>query len=99
MSKKSSKKKKSSSGKTIFLVLFSLCLIITITYVFSLNFLRIYNIYKEKQELDKQVAKLTDEEEKLKDQVSKLKDPEYIARYAREKYLYSKEGEFIIKLP
>ena len=53
----------------------------------------------EKQELDKQVAKLTDEEEKLKDQVSKLKDPEYIARYAREKYLYSKEGEFIIKLP
>ena len=31
--------------------------------------------------------------------VDKLQDPDYIARYAREKYLYSKDGEFIIKIP
>ena len=31
--------------------------------------------------------------------VDKLQDPDYIARDAREKYLYSKDGEFIIKIP
>ena len=30
---------------------------------------------------------------------NKLQDPDYIARYAREKYLYSKDGEFILKIP
>ena len=29
----------------------------------------------------------------------KLQDPDYIARYAREKYFYSKDGEYIIKIP
>lgn len=77
----------------------SLCLIVTITYVFSLNFLEIYQIYNEKKELTQKMAKLDDEEEKLSGEVERLQDPEYIARYAREKYLYSKDGEFIIKMP
>lgn len=101
MSKSKTKKSshKVSKNKTVFFTLISICLIFIISYVFSLNFLEIYNIYKEKQNLKNEIAELTDNEEKLKDQVSKLKDPEYIARYAREKYLYSKDGEFIIKLP
>ncbi|NLC48199.1 MAG: septum formation initiator family protein, partial [Tenericutes bacterium] len=41
--------------------------------------------------------KLT-EEETLKSEINKLKDPEYMARYAREKYLYSKNDEIIIKI-
>lgn len=77
----------------------SLCLIVTITYVFSLNFLGIYQIYTEKEELTQKMAKLDEEEEKLSGEVERLQDPEYIARYAREKYLYSKDGEFIIKMP
>ena len=28
-----------------------------------------------------------------------MQDPEYIARYLREKYLYSKDGEDIIRIP
>jgi cell division protein DivIC len=40
-----------------------------------------------------------DKEEELKDEINKLKDPEYMARYAREKYLYSKDGELIIRIP
>ena len=31
--------------------------------------------------------------------VTKLQDPDYVARYAREKYLYSKDGEIIIRIP
>ena len=38
------------------------------------------------------------EEEELKSEINKLQDPEYVARYAREKYLYSKDDEIIIKI-
>ena len=38
-------------------------------------------------------------EEKLNSDVEKLKNPEYVARYLREKFLYSKEGEYIIRIP
>ena len=51
---------------------------------------------------DSQTRKLThlkDKEEELKGQVNKLQGPDYIARYAREKYLYSKDGEIIIRIP
>ena len=34
----------------------------------------------------------------LKVDVEKLQDSDYIARYAREKYLYSKDGEFILNI-
>ena len=33
-----------------------------------------------------------------KSEIQRLQDEEYIARYAREKYLYSKNGELIIKI-
>ena len=39
-----------------------------------------------------------DDEETLKDEINRLQDPEYMARYAREKYLYSKKDEIIIKI-
>ena len=38
------------------------------------------------------------EEENLKDEINRLQDPEYMAKYAREKYLYSKKGEIVIKI-
>ena len=53
---------------------------------------------KEKRELTKQLATLKEDETTLTDDVDKLKNPEYAARYAREKYLYSKNGEKILKI-
>ena len=41
---------------------------------------------------------LLEQEKQLKSDVNKLQDPDYVARYAREKYLYTKEGELIIRL-
>ena len=58
----------------------------------------IYSNVKEKKELDKKYAEILEEEELLKSEISKLQDEEYVARYAREKYLYSKDGEIIIKI-
>lgn len=52
----------------------------------------------EKKELTQNLEELEEEEKTLTDDVEKLKNPEYAARYAREKYLYSKTGEKILKI-
>lgn len=60
---------------------------------------QIFLKYKEKKEFTQKIEKLKEEEEELKGQVTKLQDPDYVARYAREKYLFSKDGEIIIRIP
>ena len=62
----------------------------------------VVDIYKkkaEKKEYTAQLDVLKDKEEELKGTVTKLQDPDYIEKYAREKYLYSKNGEIIIRIP
>lgn len=59
---------------------------------------KIFANYKEKATLQKKYENLLEEEELLTSDISKLKDPDYIARFAREKYLYSKDGEIIIRI-
>lgn len=49
--------------------------------------------------LTSQYDELMEQEKQLKSDVNKLQDPNYVARYAREKYLYTKDGELIIKMP
>ena len=63
------------------------------------SFIQIYEKNKEKRQFKEELAKLKDKEDELKGTVTKLQDPDYIARYAREKYLYSKDGEIIIRIP
>lgn len=53
---------------------------------------------KEKEFYTEELSRLVEEEEYLKVEVEKLQDPDYVARYAREEYLYSKDGEFNIKI-
>lgn len=59
----------------------------------------LYTKSKEKREFQEELSVLKEKEDELKGQVNKLQDPDYIARYAREKYLYSKDGEIIIRIP
>lgn len=53
---------------------------------------------KETKELEEKYEKLLTDKEVLESDVIKLQDPDYVAKYAREKYLYSKDGELIIKI-
>lgn len=99
MANKKARRKKRKINKKFILTTLSLGVIVFCVYVFSSYFLEIYNIYQEKQDLTKKIAALEKEEEELQSDVQKLQDPEYIARYAREKYFYSKDGEYVIKLP
>ena len=52
----------------------------------------------EKKFYESELARLNEEEDYLKVESEKLQDPDYIARYAREQYLYSKDGEFNIRI-
>ncbi len=53
---------------------------------------------KEVKELTVKYEKLKQNEDNLETEVVRLRDPEYVAKYAREKYKYSKDGEIIIDL-
>lgn len=68
-------------------------------YNFFSNINKMIEINNEKDKLKDKLTILDKEEESLNDDIKKLKDPEYVARYAREKYMYSKNGELIIRLP
>ena len=58
----------------------------------------IYSNINEKKNLEVKYKEILEEEEILKSEISKLQDEEYVTRYAREKFLYSKDGEIIIKM-
>ncbi len=59
---------------------------------------QIYHNEQKVQELNEKYERLVDQEYDLSGQVNKLQDPEYVAKYAREKYLYTSEGEKIIDI-
>lgn len=61
--------------------------------------IQIYAKEQEKKEFNNMLTELKDKEEELNNTVTKLQNPDYVARYAREKYLYSKDGEIIIRIP
>lgn len=94
--KKSSKKAK--IRLFLFFVIFG-SITLYLSYNFFLNVSKIMEINEEKQLLEYKLASLQNEEEELNSDIKKLKDPEYVARYAREKYMYSKDGELIIRIP
>ena len=76
------------------LVLFSIVGFVGLTCFSSWK--EIYNNVRTKKDLEAKYNALIDKEDELSDEVNKLQDPEYVAKYAREKYLYTKDGEIII---
>lgn len=63
------------------------------------TWMQIYKNKKEAEELSIRLESLLEEEASLQSEVTKLEDDDYFARYAREKYLYSKQGELILRIP
>ena len=97
LAKKKRVKKKAKRLATFGIVSSFLIVIISITLlgVFS----EIINKYQERDDLLTKLTLLEEKEKELQNNVEKLQDPEYLARYAREKYFYSKDGELIIRIP
>lgn len=93
------KTKAKSRRRMLFLGLTSIIVIVATTFTIGKYWIEIYDKYQEQKKLEKELISLKNKEKKLKVDANKLQDPDYIARYAREKYLYSKDGEFILKIP
>lgn len=93
-------KKKNKKSKRRLAFLGPICIFIIGYFIFNsfYYFHRIMVLEKSKAELEKQLVLLQEKEENLTSDIQKLKDPEYIARYARENYMYSMDGEYIIKI-
>ena len=96
------KNHKQKRKKALRFLLFGVASFAFVMYFFSLVVnmsLEIVGKYKEKDALNQKLDDLKEEEQELSTDVLKLQDPEYIGRYLREKYFYSKDNEYIIKLP
>lgn len=59
---------------------------------------KIKSLSDKEKSLNDELVSLKENEEKLKTDILKLNDKEYIARYAREHYLYTKDGEYTLKI-
>ena len=83
--------KKAKRRIFVFFIFFG-AIIGSLSYSFFTNVEKIIEIKKDKSGLNTKLADLQEEEKVLNSDIKKLQDPEYVARYAREKYLYSKDG-------
>ncbi len=63
------------------------------------DWLQIVNNKQSLVAMNVHYEELLEEEASLTSEVTKLHDRDYIARYARERYMYSLPGEIIIKMP
>lgn len=95
MKTKTSKKEK----KRLFLISITIItlLIVLVGSVYN-DWTQILKNRKSEVELSQKYDSLLEEELKLSAEITKLQDDEYLARYAKEKYMLSKEGDTIIKM-
>ena len=93
------KRTKKARRRFFFLGIGSIVIIVGTTLSIGKYWVDIFDKYQEKSELNKELENLREKEEQLKVDADRLQNPDYVARYAREKYLYSKDGEYILQIP
>lgn len=90
--------KKAKRRLTIFVLAFFFIITLMCINIFP-DWLKIMSNKKELAVLETTYKELLDNEEALKAEVQKLQNPEYVERYAKEKFLYTKPNEIIIRKP
>ena len=92
-------KKTKKEKKRLFLISTIIVLLI-ISWVSSVakDWTKILENKSEITILNHKYATLLEDEEKLVSEVTKLQDDDYIARYAKERFMYSADGEIIIRM-
>ena len=96
--KKEIKKKKKHPLRTFFSLaaIFAAAVMI---YLAGEDFITMLNIKKEISDSQVMITDLETKQTELTDKKTKLEDPAYVKRYARGKYMVSKPGEQVFKLP
>lgn len=89
---------KKSKRRLLLFGLPSLFIIVYFCMTLSSYVIGFSKLNKEEKTLNQELVNLQKEKVNLKNTITKLNDPDYIARYAKEYFLYSKDGEYIIKI-
>ncbi len=77
-------------------ICFGLIMLVLITFAkYSVD---LYKLNNEKRQKDQEYVSLQEDAEYLRNEIVKLHDPEELAKFARENYLYSKNGELILQV-
>ena len=87
-----------TKSRMFIIFLFFSAIIGTLGFTFLRDLKRIDDMNRELKQLHEEKNKLLDEEETIQADIKKLSDPSYVARYARERYFYSKDGEIILRI-
>ena len=98
MVKKKRKYSVKTKGRMLVIFGFFLVIVITLGYTLVINLKEIGYLNKEMNGLEEEYSLLLDEEATITADIKRLQDPTYIARYVREKYFYSKDGEIILRI-
>lgn len=88
-------KKQIQLFKNLFICGISAFLIFTTIMTISRTFTLSQNVTEKKEELHM----LQSEKKSLQQSVKNLQNKEYVVRYARDNYAYTKEGEEVVKIP
>lgn len=95
------KKQTPKSRKFRLYLIITLCCVAVVLFFINgpRGTLQYFKAYKEKQQLEKEIEALEAEKLKLIEEKKKLEtDPEYIEKYARERYTMKKKGEKVYKI-
>ena len=95
---KKRRKVKTNFKRAFLITVFCLAINFFVISYIGGTFKNVIELKKEQQELSVTLVDLKEKEETLKAEVNKLQDPDYIAKYAREKFMYSGDGEYIIRI-
>ncbi len=94
--------KKINKGTKRRLTFLSGIILLLVGVIISSVFKDLCQVLNNKNEialLNDKYNNLLRDKESLQSEITKLQDSSYVARYAREKYMYSLPNEVIIKLP
>ena len=87
-----------TKGRMFVIFMFFGAIIGTLGFTFLHDLKRMNDMSREMRKLNDTKLQLLEEEEAIQADIKRLSDPLYVARYAREKYFYSKEGEIILRM-
>lgn len=98
MAKRRRKYTTKTKSRMFIIFLFFVIIISTLGYTLFFNIYQIVDLKIKLHDLENKKILLEEEESVIEADIKRLQDPIYIARYAREKYFYSKEGEIILRI-
>ncbi len=92
------KKTKKEKKRLVFISFCIIGLLVTLVSSVFKDWQEIMDNNSQIKALSAEYEKLLNEEEKLESDVTKLQDSEYVMRYAKEKFMYSEDGDTILRM-